>query len=121
KSLSSLLMDHSALGTIQVDSPQLHVVTRNNGSNLEDFLQPLLSKPPQKGALDVSWNVQNAHIELLVVNSNDKAPPDTVVEIPSLKGRFHRRAQQAFEANAELNILARDRRGHVQIDARATG
>ncbi len=43
KTLVQLILDRSDLGHFDVESPQLNLVTRADGSNLEDLLAPLLT------------------------------------------------------------------------------
>jgi hypothetical protein len=66
KSLLGLLLNQSDLGTITIDKPEVLLVLRSDGSNLEDLLQPLLTKPSSGGATPaLRLEVSNGQLKLI--------------------------------------------------------
>jgi translocation and assembly module TamB len=66
KSILGLLGDMTRLDTITVEDPQLQLVVRADGSNLEDVLAPLMQKPATGGALpEFNLQVVNASLDMV--------------------------------------------------------
>jgi translocation and assembly module TamB len=57
KSLVGLILDRNNLGHFEIDQPQVFAVLREQGSNLEDVLAPLLGQPSGGSPLAVSLKV----------------------------------------------------------------
>lgn len=86
KSLLALICNSQDLGTITIDKPELLVIARANGSNLEDLLAPLLSQPSSGGAMPtVVVDVRDGLIKLVdgaTEQSWELASLDAHVESP---------------------------------------
>jgi hypothetical protein len=66
KSLLALLGDRTKLDVITVEEPQLQLVLRPDGSNLEDLLAPLLKQPATGGTLpEFTVQVNGATLDML--------------------------------------------------------
>ena len=64
-SLLSLLFSSRDLGVIRIDKPDLTLVLRDDGSNLEDVLASLLAKPSSSGAVSGSIEIIDGSINLV--------------------------------------------------------
>jgi hypothetical protein len=101
KSLLALISNSKDLGTITIDKPQLLVVARENGSNLEDLLAPLLSQPSSGGAMPtVVVDVRGGLVKLVDGASEQSwefTPLDAHVESP-------RDAQNAWNISLKTKV-----------------
>jgi hypothetical protein len=65
KSLLGLLTNANDLGTITIDKPQLLVVARPDGSNLEDLIAPLMKQPSSGATPTVAVDVREGLVKLV--------------------------------------------------------
>jgi len=119
KSILGLLSDRNDLGTITVANPQVVVVTRPDGSNLEDLLAPLLAKPSTGPTPAMIVDVQNGNVKLVDAVSDQSwelTPVAAHVESP-------RGAETAWKVTAEAKLRDSGVRAdiaHVPGDATQT-
>ena len=77
KTLAALLFDRSQLGTIAIHQPQVNLILRADGSNLEDFVAPL-QKESQTSPVD--WRVDVSQ-GAVVVTDRESTKKSTVDKI----------------------------------------
>jgi hypothetical protein len=101
RSLLSLIRNQQDLGTITIDAPRLSVVARANGSNLEDLLAPLLSKPSTGAPLPtLTLDVHGGVVKLLDATTNmawEITPIEAHVESP-------RGSENAWKVASKVNF-----------------
>ncbi len=72
KSLLALLSDQARLGQFQIEHPAVHLVLRQDGSNWQDALAPLLAKPSQPVTVEqLDVEIIGGQIEILDATGDD--------------------------------------------------
>lgn len=64
KSLLALIRDQQHLGTFLIARPRLHLLLRNDGSNLEDAMAPLLNTPADSASKQCTVEITDGSIEV---------------------------------------------------------
>jgi translocation and assembly module TamB len=122
RTLVALLMDPGQVGLIRIHAPRVRGVVRADGSNLEDFLEPLLSGPSATTPLVVAWEVRDGEIELQCSDTAPGGRASTRWMVKSLQGKFERAELRALALNAELQLHdAASADGALHIDLRTSG
>ena len=114
KTLLSLITSQD-IGIIHVDQPHLRVQTWKNGSNVEELLAPILSKPKSNEPLSVGWDVRQGEIEFATSTDGGKEP--VVWRIASLTGSFERRETVNVSVLSDIEFMSGANTGRWKIQA----
>jgi hypothetical protein len=115
KTLLSLALDQSALGTFFVAQPKLHVESRADGSNIEDFIAPWLApSETETGPIDVTVEVADGQIELVDATNGRRW------DIQEVKTFFHLPADPTAAMRVELAANVHGGKAPAPLHARLT-
>lgn len=109
KSLLALLSNSQDLGTITIDKPQLLLVARPDGSNLEDLLAPLLNAPASDAATPgMTIEVHGGMVKLVDAATDEswEMPLEAHVESPRGPEQAWKLSLQSKSDNAGIVVEA---------------
>lgn len=114
KSLGALMLNRASLGALVVEKPVLHLLVRDDGTNVEDALEQILSADSDQ-SLDCSVRIVDGAIEARKDAGGDGAPA-AIWRLHDLQARIA--SPKKNELRAKLTGLAEEARGtQGRIDA----
>ncbi len=78
KSLMALLLDQVRVGGFYVERPDLKILVRDDGSNLEDAIAPLLVPTEDSQGLDCAFHVRDGKMEIVDAKTRRKTELENV-------------------------------------------
>jgi hypothetical protein len=112
KTLFSLLTASGNLGRFYIQSPRIHVVTWESGSNVEQMLAPLFDGPPSDAPLEVGWVVEEAEVDFR--SPNQSGPVRW--SVTRLTGQVKRSKTLRINLTSSLSCLVEDEQGDIEIE-----
>jgi hypothetical protein len=104
KTLLSLIIDPNNIGVVRIDRPKLHLVLKENTSNLEDAISPLLTRPASdSGPVDITIQLVDGTVTALDESTNKKWNTEGI----NVTLAYHS-GESKIVAHFEANVMGND-------------